>query len=294
MSAPSEHDLSDAIETVRHYFAEELRFVAHLRSPAVVKAFATVPRERFLGPGPWRIRSPMNGSQYWTTENADPRHVYHDVLIALDETRGLNNGQPSLWASLLDHLNLSLSEHILHLGCGTGYYSAILAELVGPQGAVTALDIDERLAEEARAALEPWHQVTVVTADGASYEPGPVDAIVASAGATHPLAVWLDSLKPGGQLLLPLTADDRGGVMMLVTRHGAAVFAARLIRLVGFIEFAGVRDPRTQRLLTAALGRGNIDAVRSLRRDMHGEEESCWLHAERWCLSRKDPVPSAR
>jgi cyclopropane fatty-acyl-phospholipid synthase-like methyltransferase len=63
---------------------------------------------------------------------------------SFDESRALNNGQPSLWASLLDHLNLSPGEHALHLGCGTGYYSAILAELVGTQGVVTALEIDER------------------------------------------------------------------------------------------------------------------------------------------------------
>jgi protein-L-isoaspartate(D-aspartate) O-methyltransferase len=41
----------------------------------------------------------MRSGDYWTTVNANPRHVYHDVLIALDETRGINNGQPSLWAN---------------------------------------------------------------------------------------------------------------------------------------------------------------------------------------------------
>src|SRR6201996_3284608 len=59
--------------------------------------------------------------------DADPRHVYHDVLIALDEARGINNGQPSLW----DELGIRTGEQVLHLGCGTGYYTAIAAELVG-------------------------------------------------------------------------------------------------------------------------------------------------------------------
>jgi protein-L-isoaspartate(D-aspartate) O-methyltransferase len=87
----------------RRWYAEELRFMADVRSRAVVDAFAAVPRERFVGPGPWRIRSPTwrianptRTDDYWTTENSDPRHVYHDVLIALDEARGTNNGQPSL------------------------------------------------------------------------------------------------------------------------------------------------------------------------------------------------------
>jgi protein-L-isoaspartate(D-aspartate) O-methyltransferase len=96
-----------------------------VRSPAVIDAFAKVPRERFVGQGPWRIRSPMDMAEYWTTDNADPRAVYHDVLIALDEARGVNNGQPSLWAFLFDQLGIEAKSDVLHLGCGTGYYTAI-------------------------------------------------------------------------------------------------------------------------------------------------------------------------
>jgi protein-L-isoaspartate(D-aspartate) O-methyltransferase len=100
----------------------------------VVNAFATVPREQFVGPGPWRIKSPMDPAEYWTTEDDNASHVYHDVLIALDESRGINNGQPSLWAYLSDHLDLMPREQVLHLGCGTGYYTGIIAELVGSAG----------------------------------------------------------------------------------------------------------------------------------------------------------------
>ena len=42
------------------------------------------PREHFVGPGPWLIKSPMNLAEYWMTEDADPRRVYHDVLIAAE------------------------------------------------------------------------------------------------------------------------------------------------------------------------------------------------------------------
>jgi protein-L-isoaspartate(D-aspartate) O-methyltransferase len=268
-------------------FAEELRFTAHLRSPAVVRAFATVPRERFVGPGPWRVRSSLDRAEYWTTDDADPRHVYHDVLIALDETRGLNNGQPSLWASLLDQIILSRGEHVLHLGCGTGYYSAILAEMVGSQGSVLALETDERLAVCAHSNLEPWPQARVVNADGSSYIPTATDAIIASAGATHPLGIWLDALKPGGRLLVPLTAEHRAGVMLLATRQTGDAFAAQLIRPVWFIEFIGARDREAQTLLERALDRGNIGTVKSLRRDNHAEEETCWLHGHGYCLSAR-------
>lgn len=159
--------MADSVEQVRRWYAEELRFTARVSSPSVVDAFATVPRERFVGPGPWLIKSPMNLAEYWMTEDADPRHVYHDVLIALDEARGINNGQPSLWAYLFNQIGIVAGEDALHLGCGTGYYTAIAAELVGSTGKVTAIEIDATLAEKARAALPPWPQVTVNHADGA-------------------------------------------------------------------------------------------------------------------------------
>src|SRR6516164_7704885 len=127
---------SDPVVIARRAYAEELRFTAPVRSPAIVKAFATVPREHFLGPGPWRVLSPMSMAGYWTTENADPCHVYHDVLVAIDEERRLNNGQPSLWARLYDELGLTEGAHVVHVGAGTGYYSAVLAAIVGPAGRV--------------------------------------------------------------------------------------------------------------------------------------------------------------
>jgi protein-L-isoaspartate(D-aspartate) O-methyltransferase len=63
-----------------------------LGSRAVVEAFAKVPRERFFRPGPWRVLSSMAMAEYWTTKDADPRHLYHDVLVAIDEERRLNCG----------------------------------------------------------------------------------------------------------------------------------------------------------------------------------------------------------
>src|SRR5580704_17550646 len=56
------------IATARRWFAEELRHTAHVCSESVIEAFATVPREHFAGPGPWRILSPMHLAGYWTSE----------------------------------------------------------------------------------------------------------------------------------------------------------------------------------------------------------------------------------
>lgn len=100
--------LTDEVMAARQFYAEELRFTARIRSPAVVAAFAAVPREDFVGRAPWLIRSPMGAAEYWTTDGADPRTVYHDVLIALDAVRGINNGQPSLGPFCLTSLTSPL------------------------------------------------------------------------------------------------------------------------------------------------------------------------------------------
>ena len=67
--------MTDPVLAARRSYADELRFTTGMRSPALHAAFATVPRERFVGTGPWRIKSPWNLDEYWTTEDADPRHV---------------------------------------------------------------------------------------------------------------------------------------------------------------------------------------------------------------------------
>ena len=262
--------MAHPLEKARHWYAEELRFTASVHSRTVIQAFSTVPREPFVGRGPWRIKSPFwriaPGEQYWTTEDADPRHVYHDVLIALDEARGINNGQQSLWAGLFDELGITAGERALHLGCGTGYYTAIAAELVGPNGRVTGIEIDPELAERARAVLMRWPQVSVVNADGSSASLDPTDVIIASAGATHPLPGWLDALNQGGRLLMPMTAGNQWGGMLLVTRQAANAYAAGFLRPAGFIEFSGARDPKIGRRLAAAFRRDRGVPVQSLRR----------------------------
>jgi len=46
--------MTPTLEDYRRFNSEEIRFVANLNSPALVEAFARVPREKFIGPGPWR------------------------------------------------------------------------------------------------------------------------------------------------------------------------------------------------------------------------------------------------
>src|SRR5262249_3035550 len=91
----------------RHLDAEEVgRRPPAPRSLSVVAAFATVPREKLLGEGPWQIISFNRVDQPFITPDAAAHWVYHDVLVALDPARQLNNGAPSFWAHNLDHLDL--------------------------------------------------------------------------------------------------------------------------------------------------------------------------------------------
>jgi protein-L-isoaspartate(D-aspartate) O-methyltransferase len=93
---------------------------------------------------------------------------------------------------LLDQLGIAAGEQVLHLGCGTGYYTAIVAELVEPMGKIAAVEIDAGLAEKARIALEPWPQITVSNADGSklSFEPADLIGMVALSPGAIDLGKW--------------------------------------------------------------------------------------------------------
>src|SRR5207247_8432572 len=84
----------------RRFFAEEIEAVAKLQTPGLVEALATVPRERFLRPGPWDVLADadfMAGTSSRTrmTPDADPRRRYHNIRVATAPARQLFNGQPS-------------------------------------------------------------------------------------------------------------------------------------------------------------------------------------------------------
>src|SRR5262245_51510328 len=79
----------------REYYARLVTGLYGRPSARVGKAFASVPRERFIGPGPWRV---FTSSGYVATPSDDPAFLYQDVIVALAENRLINNGQPSLHA----------------------------------------------------------------------------------------------------------------------------------------------------------------------------------------------------
>jgi protein-L-isoaspartate(D-aspartate) O-methyltransferase len=280
--APADRDVSP---DVRRRFAEELEYRAHVRSPRLVQAFADVPRDRFVGAGPWRLRRELV-AEYGSSADANPAHLCHDVMVALDEPRQHDNGLPSLWALLIDRLAPQQGERVVHVGAGTGYYSAILAEMVGPAGQVTAIECDAALAARAAANLAERANVVVVHGDGSLHQPGQADLIVVNAGVTSPPAIWLDGLRPGGRLLLPLTLDDRQGAIFLITRRGDD-YEARVLRGIEIFPCASARDLEGDARLRVASWKRSPTCVRFLRRDGHEVDAACWLHADSFCLSAK-------
>ena len=279
---------------IRGWYAEDLRLRSPvLRNILIVEAFAAVPRERFLGPGPWRILPDVRPNQPFVTPDDAPHWVYHDVLVAIDPARGLNNGMPSFWAHNLDHLDFRRGERVLQVGAGTGYYSALLAEMTGPQGRVTAVEYDAELAARARVNLEPWSHVEVVSGDGRTHDPGEVDAVVVFAGSTHPAPLWLDRLADGGRLIMPLTGENRWGFMLRAIRHGNE-FEAAAIGGVGIFPCAGGRDEeaagRLERVLTDAFRRRALDIpIQALRRGEPAAEDvdRVWYQAPGFWLERR-------
>ena len=180
-----------SLEEAREHYAEEVRVVAGVRSSATTSAFASVAREHYLGPGPWEIPWPPqrfgDAWEYRWTSDADPRHLCHNVLVAIDRKRELHNGLPSFLAFKIDAADVATGERVVHVGCGVGYYTAIFAELVGLDGQVLGVEIDLELAERSRRNLAHLAQVEVVAGDGVSIDlGGPADVIFVNAGATHP------------------------------------------------------------------------------------------------------------
>jgi protein-L-isoaspartate(D-aspartate) O-methyltransferase len=285
------------VEDCRRFYAEEIRFAAGLSSPALVEAFARVPRETFLGPPPWQVASPAqmglvatglaSGSAYVPVD--DPRDLYHDVLVAIDPTRQLNNGQPSALAGWINALDLKPGDHVFHLGCGVGYYTAILAEVVGSSGGVVASEVDGELAGRAAANLAGYKSVAVHAGDGAVIDPGMCDAMLINAGVTHPHVPWLEHLNVGGRLVLPLTATAAGtsagrGVFAKITRQPRG-FSAQVVSFVAIYSCTSVRDPELDSVLGKAFTTGGLLKMKSVRVEPHEPADSCILHRRDVCVS---------
>jgi len=178
---------------LRERLVDRLVGEGHVTAPWVEAAFRRVPRHVFL-PG------------------LPPAVAYRDDAIPTKRIAGRvvsSSSQPAIMAVMLEQLGVAPGHRVLEIGAGTGYNAALLDEIVGPGGEVTTVDIDEDLAEAARAHLAAAGRprVRVVCADGAHGHPprAPYDRIIVTVGAWEVAPAWPRQLVAGGRLVLPLS-----------------------------------------------------------------------------------------
>lgn len=262
-------------------------------------AFATVPREVFLGPPPWLLADHFYGE----SQTSDSVEVYRDVLIPLDRDKGINNGSPSLHALGLHALDPQPGETVLHAGAGTGYYSAILAELVGLEGRVIAVEYDGRLAAMARERLADRVNVEVVYGNSAEWPKEPVDIVYVNFACDRPAEPWVDQLNDGGRLLFPLGVPGHEGrrsgtsfseiAGYLLVRRRKTAFEAGFITGVSFIWGEGLASAGADEhaRLAEAFHFGGWRSIRSMRWKKPARSDSReWYGVEDWGLSYELPV----
>lgn len=282
----------DQIAKARRWYAEDLRCKTPiLHNPNIVEAFGAVPRETFVGAGPWWI-IPYPYREPFITPDDDPRWLYHDVLVSIDPSGKLNNGMPSFWARNFERLDIARGERVLQIGGGTGYYSAVLAEIVGASGRVTAVEVDPALAARAHGNLQGWPQVQVISGDGRNVDTdaSQYDVVIVFAGCTHPAPQWLDGLADNGRLLLPLTSEDWSGFLLRVVRRGAS-FEAASIGGVSIYPCTNGRDKDAGGRLKGALENSPMMNVpiQALHRGIpsSAESERVWYQARGFWLERQ-------
>jgi protein-L-isoaspartate(D-aspartate) O-methyltransferase len=268
----------------RSFYAEFVVAQTGSRDERVVNALARVDRQRYCGSGPWKV---WTAAGYIETPSADPVFLYQDILVGLLPERAINNGEPSLHAQCLVSVQVQPQDRVVHVGVGSGYYTAILAELAGPEGMVRGYEIVPELAERARENLRDYPHVLVESCSGAEGALPSADVVYVSAGATEPMAAWLDALRPDGRLIFPLTPEVGMGGMLLVTRlRGADLeYDARFVSPAQFIPCLGARDSATGVRLAEAFRRGGQGEVRRLHRGSQPDGKKCWCFGHGWWLS---------
>jgi protein-L-isoaspartate(D-aspartate) O-methyltransferase len=204
-----------------------LRQGGRLRSAPVEEAFLAVPRHHFL-------------------PDLDISRAYSDDAVATQFVDGVatsSASQPSMMAIMLEQLDLRPGHRVLEVGAGTGYNAALMAHIVGPAGAVTAVDIDADLVAGAARHLEAAGVagVTLHCGDGALGYRGraPYDRIVLTVGSPDVRPEWVTQLAPRGRLLLPLSV--RGSQLSVALDLGPdGLLRSSSVRGCAFIRLRGV------------------------------------------------------
>jgi len=202
--------------------AEQLRGRG-IRDEHLLEAMARVPRHEFVYP-----------------EQRDEAYGDHPLPIG----EGQTISQPFVVAAMLEALALRPEDVVLEVGTGSGYQTAILAELVRT---VYSIERIASLAERARAALERlgYSNVVLVHGDGSQGLPeaAPFDAIVVAAAAPQVPRPLLEQLRDGGRLVIPV-GSGFAQELQLVRKIGdrSTVLYLDGVRFVPLIGREGFRE----------------------------------------------------
>jgi protein-L-isoaspartate(D-aspartate) O-methyltransferase len=187
----------------------------------VLEAMNRVPREKFV-----------------PADQVD--RAYENLALPIEH--GQTISQPFIVAFMTQSLELEAGSKVLEVGCGSGYQSAVLAELVGH---VFSVEIDPRLAQQAekRLRLLGFENVSVKIGDGYDgwIEEAPFDAIIVTAAAEDVPPPLMDQLKDGGRLIIPLGTPFGAQELFLIEKHGSST-TTRSILPVRFVPFRRVAD----------------------------------------------------
>jgi protein-L-isoaspartate(D-aspartate) O-methyltransferase len=163
-------------------------------------------------------------------------HAYDDNPLPIGE--GQTISQPYIVGLMLELLRLSPDHAVLEIGTGSGYQTALLAELAAY---VDSIERQPALAANADAILRTlgYTNVTVHSGDGSLGLPdrAPFDAIIVSAAAPELPAILFTELKEGGRLVAPVGAPDSQQLLLVTNEQGTPVIVesvpCRFVPLIG-------------------------------------------------------------
>lgn len=188
-----------------------------IRDERVLSAMMRVPRHEFA---PERYR--------------DQAYEDHPLPIA----EGQTISQPYMVAIMLEALDLSPQDGVLEIGTGSGYQTALLAELTEQ---VVSIERHSALADAAREVLIRlgYTNIKLVVGDGTRGFPGnaPYDAIIVSAAAAEVPRELVDQLAEGARMIIPVGDGDAQQLQLIEKRDGQSYTSLReLCRFVPLVS----------------------------------------------------------
>jgi protein-L-isoaspartate(D-aspartate) O-methyltransferase len=166
---------------------------------------------------------------------ANRAQAYEDHPLPIGDSQTIS--QPYIVALMLESLQVTPNDKVLEVGTGSGYATALLAELAAD---VFSIERHASLAESARNLLSTlgYRNVHVIIGDGALGLPdsAPFDAILVSAAALHLPPALPAQLRDGGRMIIPIGSSDSQQLQFIRMVNGQAVTSLReLVRFVPLV-----------------------------------------------------------